>query len=413
MSGYICPLCKQEVTQSLYERITGVWQEKEKRLASLKVKEEALRKKEQNFKRDFEEKKKRYITEQKNTLAANLSAQNKKFLEEKNKINADYARKLQQAVERNKREEKLHRKHELGLFKVQLEKSTSARFEREKCKILKERNLAEHRRLDMANKLNGQISRLRKESEAQQYKIKSLEEQTQQNQTAQMLGLLDEKTFLARLRETFPSDEFQHTGKGGDIVHTIKDKSKAVGKIVYELKKVARFDRAHITQTYKAKQTQSADYGILITNAKKNKNDTGFSIEKGGVIVINPAGAMALIGILRENLVKIFNLDLSKTERSLLVKQVMEYVQGPAFRNNMENIIQDTTDLFESLQKEMHEHDKFWRFRVERYNNMRVKSAGIYEKVACLTGEKKKSHEMHELSVAKPILLTYDKVAAR
>jgi uncharacterized radical SAM superfamily Fe-S cluster-containing enzyme len=36
---YYCPLCKQEVSAVLYEKITGVWVEKERRLADLKNKE--------------------------------------------------------------------------------------------------------------------------------------------------------------------------------------------------------------------------------------------------------------------------------------------------------------------------------------------------------------------------------------
>jgi hypothetical protein len=35
MAKYYCPLCKQEVSKTLYEKITGIWQEKEKKLAAL------------------------------------------------------------------------------------------------------------------------------------------------------------------------------------------------------------------------------------------------------------------------------------------------------------------------------------------------------------------------------------------
>jgi hypothetical protein len=36
MSKYQCPLCKQEVSKALYEKITGIWQEKERQMANLK-----------------------------------------------------------------------------------------------------------------------------------------------------------------------------------------------------------------------------------------------------------------------------------------------------------------------------------------------------------------------------------------
>lgn len=408
MSNYTCPLCNQTVTKSLYERITGVWKEKEKRLADLKRKEAELHKRENDLKQNFEKKRKSLVSEQKKAIAKSLQAQKKEFKKERDEIDADYARKLKREVERVERIKKTEMNRSLRQYRTEIEKTASERFGRERYKIQQERDKAERRRLDMSAKLNGQISKLRKENEEHQNKIRSLEEQTQENQTAQMLGLLNENIFQSKLKEAFPKDEFKQTRKGGDILHIIKDKNKIVGRIIYELKKVSVFQKAHITQTYKAQQTREADYGILVTNAKKKKNDTGFSIEKGGVICINPAGAMALIGILRENLVKIFNLDLGKAERSHLVKQVMEYVQGPAFRNNMENIIQDTTELWESLQKEVREHKKLWQFRVERYNNMRVKSAGIYERISALIGEKRKSQEMHALTMDKPTLISHE-----
>lgn len=43
MESYICPLCKQEVSKSIFEKITGIWDEKEKRLQAIKNKERDLK----------------------------------------------------------------------------------------------------------------------------------------------------------------------------------------------------------------------------------------------------------------------------------------------------------------------------------------------------------------------------------
>jgi len=37
MEQFLCPLCKQEVTKTVFEKITGVWHEKEKRLPYLPI----------------------------------------------------------------------------------------------------------------------------------------------------------------------------------------------------------------------------------------------------------------------------------------------------------------------------------------------------------------------------------------
>ena len=53
MEQFFCPLCNQEVTRIVFEQITGVWQEKEKRLAALKMKEKALLQREQRLLENF------------------------------------------------------------------------------------------------------------------------------------------------------------------------------------------------------------------------------------------------------------------------------------------------------------------------------------------------------------------------
>jgi len=42
MASYNCPLCGQVVTRNLYEKITGIWKEKEELMTSLKEKEKKL-----------------------------------------------------------------------------------------------------------------------------------------------------------------------------------------------------------------------------------------------------------------------------------------------------------------------------------------------------------------------------------
>ncbi len=139
---------------------------------------------------------------------------------------------------------------------------------------------------------------------------------------------------LAALQDKFPLDRFEHTGKGGDIVHYIKDSGKEVGIIVYELKRVSNFSNSHIQQTLAAKQTRNADYAILVTNAKRSKNDFGFSVAKG-VIIIHPAAAMTIIAILREQLITISKLKLSNKQRDEATRAVLDYIHSPAFKNSI------------------------------------------------------------------------------
>ncbi len=380
MSNFKCPLCEQEVTKALYEKITGIWKDKEKQVA-------ALRRKEKEMKAAFDLEKKKITQQEKNKYAKQILEQkqklNKEILaikKEKNKLESDFKKKI--AFETNKilKNEQVKQKQLESDLKNKFGRMASERIKKENDKILKEKKLQQNR----YDQLNKQFKSMQNKNESDlikaKSKIKSLEEQIKKNQTPQVLGLLEENVFLKKLQNEFPSDKFDHTGKGGDIVHYIYEKDNQIGVIVYELKKVAKFDLSHISQAYKAKQDRKADYALLVTNAKRNKDDFGFSVQKG-VIIIHPAGAIILVSLLRDNVISISKLKLSSEKRSQAINAVLEYIQGPVFKNGLENIIEDTIDLYNCLKKEVKSHITSWEERLEKYRNINQQANKIESKV--------------------------------
>jgi len=272
--------------------------------------------------------------------------------------------------------EKDHQKEFEKSLKQKFERSAEQAISKEKKKISKDKKALEKKeriQLDKNRKLNEQFIAFQSKSktalEKQDTKITLLKEQLQKNQTTQVLGLLEEGIFLQKLKQLFQGDKFEHTGKGGDILHHIVEKGKEVGSIIYELKKVSNFNKSHIEQTLQAKQKRQADYGILVTNAKRAKDDFGFGVTKG-IIIIHPAGSLVLVGILREHIIRISKLQLSAEKRKKTVQAVLEYIQSPAFRNGVEKIIEDTKDLYGSLTKEVKDHVKTWEMRFNKYRDI-------------------------------------------
>jgi len=387
MPKYNCPLCKQEVSKKLYEEITGIWKEKEIKLKELKEKEKKLKNEAKKMKDKYETNKKlmmekhqkemqKQLLSQKKQYDQKIKEQKKQLKEEKEAIENKFQKKLITETNKILREQRAKQKQTEKILKEKFEKQANEKLSKEKEKLQKQVKSFEKQQKLQKNRnerLLKQYKSLQDKSENQlkkaDKKIKSLEEQLKKNQTPQVLGLLEEKVFLSRLKEAFPNDKFEHTGKGGDIIHFVYEKNKMVGTLVYELKKVAHFYNSHIMQTFKAKQKREADYGILITNAKRTKDDYGFSISKG-VIIIHPAGALVLISILREQIIQISRLELSREERNKTIKAVLEYIRGPKFRNSLEGIIQDTIDLYNNLQKEVKGHIKEWEFRIDKYRSI-------------------------------------------
>jgi len=405
MSQFYCPLCKQEVTKTLYEKITGIWKEKEQKLAVLKRKEQELRKKELKLKEQFEVEKKKLIEKEQTKMKKELDVQQKFFLlkikrerddlkKKQNDIRKSFEKKL--TVETNrlmKRQQTDQRRTERKL-KMKFELSAKTVIEKEKKKIEKEKTVfakEKNKQMDRYTKLNKQFSSLQSKSvkdlNKADKKIKLLKEQVKKNQTPQMLGLLEEGVFLEKLKKMFPHDEFKHTGKGGDIVHYVREKSYNVGVIVYELKKVSSFQNKYIDQAFAAKQQRNADYAILVTNAKRAKDDFGFSSSKG-IVIIHPSGALVLITILREHIMSISKLKLTKAKRNATINAVLDYIQSPSFRNGIENILEDTKELYAHLTKEVKAHVKTWEFRLTKYRNIHAKAYTIENKVVKLLNDK-------------------------
>ena len=419
---YKCPLCNQEVDKQLYEKITGLWEERRRVEAELKLKAERLIERERKLRESFAEQKKNIATqerkkyqsrlsEQRQALLAQVQKEKRALIVERRGLAAEYNKKLADETKKIVTLQKAHFQEQHDKLKQRFEESAKIRFEREKAKIevekarLEKKDRIQTNRYSMLNKQYAALqSSSSKELEKRNLKIQSLEEQIKLSQTPQVLGLLEENIFLNKLQEMFPSDRFDHTGKGGDIVHHILENKKEAGLIVYELKKVGKFSTAHIEQAYLAKQQRKADYGILVTNAKRNSRDSGFSISKG-VIIIHPAGALVLVSILRDHAITVSHLKLSKEKREATINAVLEYIQSPTFKNAIDSVIQDTVELYDHMKKEVKEHISNWEFRLSKYRNIHSQAERIESKVVNLLAVDNNLQPIQKQLDIKPIEL--------
>ncbi len=422
MEDYFCPLCKQEVSKQLFEKITGIWQEKEKHLRDLKQKEKVLLQKEKELLIKVESEKKKFVEEVKkkhtkemekktNEFRLILDKEKKQIIKEKEKIKREYEKRISVEVNNLLSKEKEKNKQEMENLKNKIETIAKKRIDAATTALQKEKvNLKRKEQLQMNRytMLNKQFASLQNKSRMEinkrEQKIKSLEEQITKNQTPSVLGLLEEKVFLEHLRKEFPQDRFEHVGKGGDIIQYVIENNKIIGTIVYELKKVSIFNKSHIEQTVEAKQKRNADFGILVTNAKRGKEDFGLSTSKG-VIIIHPAGALVIAKILRDQIVAISKLSLSQSERNKTIKTVIEYIQSPSFKNGIENIINSTIDLYNSLKKEVKDHINVWENRINKYRKIYGEADKIELKVVNLFIEDKPLIEIPKRGDIQPIEL--------
>lgn len=196
--------------------------------------------------------------------------------------------------------------------------------------------------------------------------IKHLKKQIEQGITPQIEGLLEESTLLAKLQELFPRDRIEHHGKGGDILHFVVDGGKEVGCIVYECKKVKKFDKNHVEQAKRARTQRKADFAVLVTNAFPAKKQYYF-VDKT-VFVISPASLEPIVHTLRESLITIAALRISNEAKQRAVQQVYDYLASHEYANRMNDVAIQFHDLKKELKAEVAAHKRMWEKRIEIYN---------------------------------------------
>jgi len=373
--NYVCPLCGQKVTLSTYNKITGIWKEKQKLLKNIKKQREKL---EQSLKKEKDK----------------IRKQSAKFKKEKNQLIQKAvdkkAKQLETKIESLKRKEKLiqkkaddrvnkaiahanlkanrQTKDRLKSLKKQLEASLKKQLKQEREQVTQQvQNKYERLNRTFKSTLN-QMRTKNTQLQKQEKQIKRLEEQLKNQTTPQIEGLLYESNLIKGLKKKFPNDKFEHTGKGGDIIHNVMNEESQVGIIVYECKKVQHYSPSHLKQTFRAKEKRKADFAILVTNAMK-KGTHGFFIEKG-VAVISPTGVLSLVSVLRNQLLQIAEMKLSKLQKDNAMKLILEYVEGPEFTNSIESIIRENIELYNNLIDEIKKHILSWKKRCGSYQKV-------------------------------------------
>ena len=197
-----CPVCGKPLTQEEYDKALGIWKAKheeikhlEKERANLKQQAALLKKEKAEARRAA----KIAIAEQKRKFVADLREKQKTMKEE-------FGKKLNDQINKGIAKGVAKQSQEL--------KKKEKEFSRAKNKM-------------------GQLERSLKVALAQKDKgdqeIKRLREQMEKGITPQIEGLLEEGILLAKLKELFPHDQFDHPGKGGDIIQTVMEQEKPVG----------------------------------------------------------------------------------------------------------------------------------------------------------------------------------------
>jgi hypothetical protein len=412
---YNCPLCGQPVSASLYQKLTGIWEERKKALAKIKEQRRRLlekiadqRKKLKEQRAEFREKKKQLIKdavdkrtkrlESKIAILGRKEEEAKRSADEKIRTATERANekirtvtertdeKIRTAIERAHREAERRATRQLDSYKKDIRASVRTQIKKErelaaqraetKYEKVKQKLGAAAERLQIKNR---QLGEVREE-------LREVKEQLKKETTPQIEGLLDELELTKELHKHFPEDKVEHHGKGGDVLQYVNHNGEQAGVLVYECKRVKKYSSAYVSQASDAKEKRKADFAILVTT-KMKKDAQGFYVQNG-VMVVHPAGVLSLAGVLRVQVIRIAEMKLGQVQRSKAVKLTLEYLEGPEFANSMDAVIQECLGLRKELMDEIEKHKAVWKRRYSSYSKIWEQASTVKSTTqALLSGE--------------------------
>lgn len=403
---YECPLCHSKLPEARYLEVLGLWQEQERFKASLRVQLAAVAKAKEAAKalkgkleskhrvqleiirKKFERAAERRIEKLSRSMDARLHAaehRERAAATDRAKLLANLDQLRRESKDAEKRGEKRAERNAKGLIK-QLEKriamseASSRRAEKDKATLKRDftrrirgvERAATERGREEIKKANERVLRTVKAKDIQIAKLnsqnKELHDQIRKGVTQQTEGIHFERTLAEELRRRFRADLIEPFGKGGDILHTVRDCNKPIGAILYECKKTEKWSNSFLKQVKRDMVARKADYGVVVTFALP-KTARGFLV-RSGITFVHPYGALYLADTLRTSLIEVHQAKISPGKIERRLKDLMVYIQGNRFKGAMRQVIGETEELVQAMGNEMKEHKRFWTERYSRYSSI-------------------------------------------
>ncbi|MBX9865109.1 MAG: DUF2130 domain-containing protein [Hyphomicrobium sp.] len=208
-----------------------------------------------------------------------------------------------------------------------------------------------------------------------------------QNKTAEELGEGAEVQLFELLKAEFPHDEITRVGRGNagaDIVHKVRHNGATCGCIVYDSKNHQQFRSDHVTKLRQDQIAAKADHAVLSTAAfPKDKKQLHID---NGVILANPARAVVIAMLLRQQVVQLHCLKVSNDERTSKIDELYAMMTSDRFSQFMSAITRSAEQLEVLQVQEKKAHDSNWKKQGELFRTIIRTCAQFDEEIGRIIG---------------------------
>lgn len=303
--------------------------------------------------------------EEARSLRETLKAREDK-LAEAQKQQAEFLHK-QRALEDEKREMELTiEKRVSASLEAVRAKSTADAEEKLKLKVLeKEETIAT---------LQRQVTEMQRKME-----------QGSQQLQGEVLELELERELAAR----FPLDVIEPVAKGengADLLQRVYTKQgQLAGSVIWETKRTKNWSDGWLAKLRDDQREAHADVAIIVSAALP-KGVENFELVDG-VAVVHPRSAIAVVTLLRQQILEVARTRVAQQGQSTKVEQMYEYLTGSAFKHRIEALIENFTAIQDGFNAERRAVQQQWKKREKQLQNALDATAAMFGEMQAIAGK--------------------------
>ena len=266
------------------------------------------------------------------------------------------------------------------VMKAKLDEAEKAKKEAEDClKTVKddEERLAEQRlqealseqRVSLEKAMTEAVQQEQQKAFQDRQKIEAELSKVQRQvkkQRADELGEEAELVLSEALREEFDGDRFHPIDKGiagADLWQDVVHDGQVCGRLVYDSKNRNAWRNDYVNKLKVDQLNAEGDYAVLVTRVFPS----GFHQlhVQDGVFLVHPARAVAIVKILRDQLIQTHRLKLSAEERETKTEQLYNFINSERCHQIFEHHETIMDGMLELDVAEHKQHERNWAKRGE------------------------------------------------
>lgn len=245
------------------------------------------------------------------------------------------------------------------------------------------RDALEKRHLEV---LNGERSKHFEETQKIQSQLADVQRKLD-NKTAQDLGEGAEVDLYEALKAAFDEDDITRIAKGAagaDIRQKVRHNGKDCGVILYDSKNHKAWRGEFVTKLRNDQIAGKADFAILSTIAFP-QGSKQLHVEDN-VILVNPARAVTIAQIVRQQVVRAYALRLSDVDREVKTQALYAFIMSERFAIQLSKVQTSLATLNELDLKEQTAHKLTWQKRSQLHSGIAKAEADLRGEIDYIVG---------------------------